>query len=328
MAAALIPQLFAQLSNGQPDEIVFGYSTHHDAVPAEEEEKLRRLAERIVNSYDTNAPIVVVTIVGHADKELSVTGDAARRLSEEKHSKVRAAEVRERLINLIKRLRPKGQTALDRTMFAPPSGVGATRLIIANPRTEQDRRRNRRVEIFLGQSLATPTVPFPPEIGPPVPPDPEVNPNTVFAGREFRIRIVDGETLTVPLPDLPGVLPSPGQTKITFTILDIANNRAADYEYFNEVFGLSAFTPGPINTFSGPFGPPFTTPRFIQVDQFGGLARHSMSFSETLTLTFVANPFLDLKSVKADGPIPGTEAIEESLKEGPLRLIRGSVRIP
>jgi hypothetical protein len=327
IAAAFIQRLFAQLSEGQPDETVFGYSVHHDRVPLEEDAKLRRLAQRIVDSYDT-APITVVTIVGHADKELSVPGDAARRLSEENHSKARAAEVKQRLIGFIKQLRPKGQMALDRTVFNA-SGVGATRLIVTNPRTEQDRRRNRRVEIFLGQSLATPAVPFPPEIDPPQPPDPAVvDPTLVFAARDFRIRIVKGRSVSPPSPP---PIPAPGLTTITFTILDIVNNRAADYEYTNSNLAIGGRGGGAI--IGGPFVD-FTTPRFIQVDQFGRSASHftvSAGGVTIINLTFEHNPLfsgktLTVKVPAGSGSPLGGSGIEGS-KPGRFKLVPGSVRI-
>jgi hypothetical protein len=170
LVLASIPQLFTQLSAGVADITISGYSPHNDGVPPRQQPEPLRLAQRIVNNYDTGAPITVVTIVGHADKERSVRGDAARKSSEERHSKARAAEAKALLIKFLKQLRPKAQAALDRTMITA-SGVGATRLIVLNPGSELDMRKNRRVEIFLGQSMATPGVPFPPEIDPPLPPD-------------------------------------------------------------------------------------------------------------------------------------------------------------
>jgi flagellar motor protein MotB len=148
---ASLPQLFAQLSAGLADITISGYSPHDDSVPQTHKAELLRLAQRIVDSYDndTGAPITVVTIVGHADKEQSFPGDAARKSSEERHSKARAAEAKALLIRFLKNLRPKAQTALDRTMITA-SGVGATRLDVPNPSSELDRRKNRRIQIFLG----------------------------------------------------------------------------------------------------------------------------------------------------------------------------------
>jgi hypothetical protein len=329
IAAASIPQLFAQLSTGVADITISGYSAHHDSVPQTHQAELLRLAQRIVNSYDTGAPIRVVTIVGHADKDLSIRGDAARKSSEERHSKARAVEAKLLLIKFLKNLRPKGQTALDRTMITA-SGVGAARLAVLNPSSELDMRKNRRIEIFLGQSLTTPAVPFPPEIDPPQPPDPAVvDPTTVFAAREFRIRIVKGRSVSPPSPP---PFPTPGVTILTFTILDIVNNRAADYEYENSNFAMGKRGGGAI--IGGAFVD-FSTPRFIQVDQFGGLASHSMVSAGGVTiinLTFEHNPLFSGKTFTVKVPTgPGSplsgSGAESSSKPGPFTLVPGSVRI-
>jgi hypothetical protein len=326
---ASLPQLFAQLSAGLADITISGYSPHDDSVPQTHKAELLRLAQRIVDSYDST-PITVVTIVGHADKEQSFPGDAARKSSEERHSKARAAEAKALLIRFLKNLRPKAQTALDRTMITA-SGVGATRLDVPNPGSELDRRKNRRIQIFLGQSLATPAVPFPPEIDPPQPPDPAVvDPTLVFAAREFRIRIVKGRSVSPPSPP---PLPTPGVTTVTYTILDIVNNRAADYEYTNSNFAIGGRGGGAI--IAGPFVD-FTTPRFIQVDQFGGSASHSMVSAGGVTiinLTFEHNPLFSGKTLTVKVPAgPGSplggSGAETSSKPGPFKLVPGSVRIP
>jgi hypothetical protein len=315
---AQIPQLFAQLKTGKPDEILFGYPVHHDRVPSREAEKLRNLADRIVNSYDTNAPIVAVTIVGHADRELSVQGEAARKKSERNHSEARAAEATDLLIRFIKGLRPRAQTALDRTMFNR-SGVGATQLVVAHPTNELDRRKNRRVEIFLGQSLATPVVPVPPEINPPLPPDPKNDPNTILASNKFRIK----EISAVSGGDVVGV------TGIRLLIWDTLNNRAAKYTYISGT--TTAGTPISITPVAGSFSPEFTTPIFMQVNQFSGAAQHAQGGGldrGNLFLTFSTSDALaSFRQFSVRVPSGFTLGLGVEQGKGHVTLENGSVQV-
>jgi hypothetical protein len=309
--------LFTQLSAGVADITISGYSPHNDGVPPTQQPEPLRLAQRIVNNYDTGAPITVVTIVGHADKERSVRGDAARKSSEERHSKARAAEAKALLIKFLKQLRPKAQAALDRTMITA-SGVGATRLIVLNPGSELDMRKNRRVEIFLGQSMATPGVPFPPEIDPPLPPDPSDDPNTVFASNRFKIKMLGATSVAVPV----------GGASLEFLIFEIVNNHSAKYTYISVIFGLG--TPGS-STFAGPFSAPFSTPQFLQVDQFSGTAGHSEIGGGPLGivhLEFRQNRLIPtLKPFAVDVPSGFSIGAGGDVGRGPFQLEPGSVRV-
>ena len=315
-----IPQLFAQLVAGSPDVTVLGYSEHHDKVPTKEAEKLRKLAERIVNSYDTNNPIIAVQIVGHADRDLRVTGKA-RAESERNHSVGRANEVQDLLLQLIKNLRPRSQRALNSVMFKH-SGVGATQLKILNPTNEHERKVNRRVEIFLGQGLIHPDDPQPPQIIPPRDPDPNFednDPNTVSAGDKFRIKMLSGFSGG----EIAGI------ETITFFLWDIKNSRAAQYQYTVPI--LTVGTPITI-TGEGPFSDTFTTPKFIQVDQFSGTGSHVSGGGGPvgfLVLGLSHIPVLGLKeSISVKVPSGNSEGFGAELgKSGPFKLVGGSVQV-
>jgi hypothetical protein len=312
---ALIPQLFAQLGAGRADVIVLGYGEHHDKVPPEELEKIRKLAERIVNSFDTKAPIIAVQIVGHADRELRVTGKEARDKSERNHSEGRAAEVQDLLLRFMKKLRPRAQEALNRTLFKS-SGVGATQLKVLNPSNERERKLNRRVEIFLGEALVTPFDPLPPITFPAEPPDPNKDPNVVFAGNQFRIKMLDATSFGEVF----------GFTSITFVIWDLNNNRAAAYEYLARIitFGTPLTFTG-----EGAFSAPFTTPKFIQVDQFGGTASHGGAGAGSvgiMVLTFSQNPFLG-PPFSVNVPTGFSKGGGFEAGDGPFKLVAGSVKV-
>jgi hypothetical protein len=317
-----IPQLFAQLSSESPDATVLGYAEHHDKVPPGELAKLRKLADRIVDSQFTNAPITAVQIVGHADHDLRVTGKA-REESERKHSVGRADEVKALLLQLVKKLRPRSQRALDTVMFKQ-SGVGATHIKILNPRNEQERKINRRVEIFIGQGIRHPDDPQPPQIVPPERPDPnfeEDDPNTVLAGNKFRIKMLSefsgGQIL--------------GFATITYLLWDIKNSRSAEYE--ENVAILTAGTPI-TKTFEGDFSDTFTTSKFIQVDQFSGTAGHAAIGGGPfgfMRLTLRASILGIEKPVSVNVPTGfsvgfGVELAESgdfSLKNGSVQVFRG-----
>lgn len=86
------------------------------------------------------------------------------------------------------------------------------------------------------------------------------DPNTVFAGQNFKIKMLDGVTAA-------GAV---GLGTFLFAIWDTDNNRLANYE-FNEVivsFGAPISDCG-----EGDWSETFTTSKPMQVDQFGGTAQ-------------------------------------------------------
>jgi hypothetical protein len=312
-----IPQLFDQLGEAHPDVTVFGYAAHHDKVATEEMLQLRQLAERIVNSFDTNAPITAVLTVGYADIDLTFKEKKARAESEYRHSLGRAIEVEDVLLKLIKDLRPRGQRALNATMFKH-RGLGATNLKSLKPKNEQERRLNRRVEIFVGQSLISQNQPQL-EIVPPKDPDPDFydnDPNTVLAGNKFQIKMLSADST--------GEIG--GLTTITFLIWDIKNSRTARYEYDAPILTAGSVT---THTGEGDFSDTFTTPKFIQVDQFGCGASHVSWGAGTLgsiELNLLNNPFL-AKPISVKVPSGNSEGYGVEFGKGPFMLIQGSVEV-
>ncbi len=107
-----------------------------------------------------------------------------------------------------------------------------------------------------------PRAPVMPEVPPNVGPDPRNDPNTVFAGSNFQIKVLSG----VSGGEVGGAF------RYAFMIWDLDNNRAAKYSYQ----GVMTTWGSPVSiSGAGAWSKPFTTPDAIQVDQFGGSCAHA-----------------------------------------------------
>jgi phosphatidylserine/phosphatidylglycerophosphate/cardiolipin synthase-like enzyme/outer membrane protein OmpA-like peptidoglycan-associated protein len=132
-------------SPGPTREIVGGFLRYQNSVASlaqSEQQKIRNIAGLIVKSYQPRChPIRTVRLVGHADfdpvRERREPG-FIRRISRERALAVKQAL--ERLIN---------NPLLSSRLAWDVRGAGSAQLVVPNPRTEQERMRNRRVEIFL-----------------------------------------------------------------------------------------------------------------------------------------------------------------------------------
>ncbi len=108
--------------------------------PRTEQEKIRTSARLIVGSFQPNCePILSVGVIGHADRDPQRGPEFEKRISRERAQAVR--------------------TALEQAIGDPKivgrinwrvAGNGADLMLTPNPKTEQERARNRRVEIFFG----------------------------------------------------------------------------------------------------------------------------------------------------------------------------------
>jgi outer membrane protein OmpA-like peptidoglycan-associated protein len=123
------------------------YSNRVTALPPEEQAKVRRLVGQIVaNQRAGCVPSMKIQLVGHADRDL---GRERRepgfmlRMSRE-----RAVAVRNELERLLNNRALSAQIAWD------VIGAADRQLVVANPRTELDRQRNRRVEVTISEKPA------------------------------------------------------------------------------------------------------------------------------------------------------------------------------
>lgn len=124
-------------------QIVSGFPRHANTVnslPRAEQEKIRITARLILGSFQPGCqPSLTVSLLGHADRDVQRGPAFEKRISEE-----RAMAVRKVLQSFINNSR-----IVSRIRWLV-IGAGAGSLIVPNARTERERARNRRVEIFLG----------------------------------------------------------------------------------------------------------------------------------------------------------------------------------
>jgi hypothetical protein len=113
------------------------------ALPLQERAKIRLLAGRIRASFQPGCrPVRTVRLVGHADHDVQRGPAFERKISGD-----RALQVKEALIRAI------GNPRLTSGISWQIHAAGATRMLAPFPRSEQDRARNRRVEILPSAEL-------------------------------------------------------------------------------------------------------------------------------------------------------------------------------
>jgi len=122
------------------------------ALPRSEQQKVRDIARLIVRSFQPGCqPLLSVRLIGHADS------DPARERREPgfviRISLRRALAVQQTLQALI------NNRSITSRIDWNPRGLGSTRLVVPNPTTEQERMRNRRVEVFVLRRQAPPPPP-------------------------------------------------------------------------------------------------------------------------------------------------------------------------
>ena len=108
------------------------------------QEKLRSLARSIVDSRSGPSPVQTVSVIGHADRALRVAPNERAKLEMDVSVK-RASSAVELLKAEIANL-PGGPNILSNIQLLS-SGTGSRERKILNPVTDEDRRKNRRVEI-------------------------------------------------------------------------------------------------------------------------------------------------------------------------------------
>jgi len=123
-------------------ETISRFTRHQDAtksLPPQEQQKIDRMARFIIQSFKLDAqPIRTVRLIGHADRDLQMGSQFEYKISER-----RASTLQNALIKAI------DNPAITSQITWQKSAVGATQLVVQNPRTEEERLQNRRVEIFL-----------------------------------------------------------------------------------------------------------------------------------------------------------------------------------
>lgn len=123
-------------------ETVSRFPRHQDVVkllPAQEQQKIDRIARLIVQSFLLGVQSIrTVRLVGHADRDPQMGSQF-----EAKISASRVSELQQALIKSI------DNPAIATQIQWQLSSAGATQPIVPNPKSEEERSRNRRVDLWL-----------------------------------------------------------------------------------------------------------------------------------------------------------------------------------
>jgi len=186
-------------------ETITGFTRYSQAIPARERKKVEAIAAAIRASHRPGCrPIVAVRLEGHADRDPAREARQPgfeKRVSAERARRV-AAAVRTRL----------GPRLAKRVRFDIVA-AGSTARVVAKPVNEEQRARNRRVEVSFTPSPVKqpgPPPPPPPACGglPPFPRPRDIDALLVLVGRALRA-----------VPGLPGTgVKAP--TAVRFLFLD------------------------------------------------------------------------------------------------------------
>jgi hypothetical protein len=155
--------------------------------------RLRELAKKIVASHNGAGPrIIGFEVHGHADHTTRIQDPNEAAQTEQEISDERADNAKELLLQLIEEEGGKPIITGIRAN-ANAKGFGSQFRKFVPATDEQQRKKNRRVEIFLKEFVQPPPKPSPP----PPPPKPPAPPES---GTVWSIQIKSGTVLTIGIP--------------------------------------------------------------------------------------------------------------------------------
>ena len=144
--------VLARMAEGQrPDATIDGYpeyATEPSRLESRQRNILLAIADTIVRSRSTLRPIEAVAVIGHADKALRKP-QRERATFELEISQLRASSARNTLLSEVRRL--ASEAHFSKVLSCAAVGVGNQHPAVPSARSEDQMRRNRRVEIFLFQ---------------------------------------------------------------------------------------------------------------------------------------------------------------------------------
>lgn len=176
-----------------PDETIDGFPEFAFTVDTIKdhlvEQKLRRIAKKIVASHNSPHKIIGFEVHGHADQTLRVAAGPDRDRTELEVSRDRAENAKEMLLRMIEEEGGKPIiTGIKVNSVA--IGLGSKHRIFKPATTEPQMRKNRRVEIFLKEFTSPKPTPSP---------DPLPKPNP-RPKHPWRIQIKSGSVTTAGIP--------------------------------------------------------------------------------------------------------------------------------
>lgn len=284
--------------------------------------RLEAFAAEVIRSHDSQSPVAAISIIGHADRALREPV-INRAKKEREVSDARAKNGLEQFEKAMLRL-PGGQRVLA-MIHTKAQGVGSTQLAVQNPLTEEQMRRNRRIVFKWSRCvLPAPIIhPFP-EFPKPTRND-EDDPNVIFAGSRFQIKILSGVSAGEVL----------GGFSYHFLLVDLDNKRSAEYTYRGLIttVGVPPFS----ECGESDFSQPFTTSSPIQVNQFSANdASHvsgSLGLASGMRFTFgqtTTDATLKMDASQRTVNIfagPSKSLGAEAAKSGSFKVIPGTVAV-
>jgi len=297
---------------------IFDFPEYGSTLDAGQMTRLRAIAADIIRSHETHAPIAGISVIGHADRALRVP-EKERAAKEMSVSVDRAKNAETQLLDMIQSMPSGGPVRA--MVHTKATGVGATKLVIPFPKNEQEMKRNRRVVFSMARCIQNPIIHPRIDLPPNPPGDPKDNPNTVFAGNRFMMRILDGFSAG----EVGGIF------SYHMEIVDVDNKRSAEYTYSGIIgtIGVPPFSECGTSDFSKVFAA--TKP--VQVDQLSGEASHtSGSIGLASGMRFTFESCSEVTTGINDVPItifagPSKSLGVEAGVSGSIGVIRGTVKI-
>jgi hypothetical protein len=283
--------------------------------------RLKAFAEEVIRSHDSHSPIAAISIIGHADRAMKEPLQK-RAVKEQEVSDKRAKNGNEQFEEMMKSL--SGGSRVLAMIHTKAQGIGSKELVIQHPINEEQMRRNRRIVFKWSRCLLpTPIIHPPLEFPPHTPLNPDDDPNVVFAGNKFKMKILSG----ISAGEVVGVF------SYHFLIVDIDNKRSAEYVYKGVIgtVGVPPFTESGESDFSNPF----STISFIQVDQFStDFCNHdsgSIGIVSGMRFTLGRGTLVRLQMEPSQRTITifagPSKSIGVESGKGSLKLIPGSVAV-
>ncbi len=239
---------------------IFGYPEFAftvDTLKPDQQKALDDFAARIVASQVTTQPIRAVTIFGHADVALRES-QANRARTENEVSSDRAEAAKEALKDAIRR---RGGDKVLTKIHIRAKGVGSAFREVIPARTEEEMKRNRRVEFFVTEVILPPAMPRVPD-----------KPSTPQIGTQWTAQILSGSVASEGL-----TLISTVNVNLEIEIVDVTRSQKATFFVIAIGQGLpgaslgllgASLTPTAVLTKGNPV--PFTTSMMADLKDFGG----------------------------------------------------------
>ena len=291
----------------KPDEKIDGYpefaSTIDTLHSPEVDDKLDKLAKRIVASHSTSDKIIGFEVHGHADLTLRPPPGQTHEEVEKSVSDSRAHNAKDLLLELIKK---NGGESIITGIISNTDAKGfGSEFRIHKPATnDKQRDENKRIEIFLRHFKQPP--PPPPKPEPPKPPEP---------GKTWRIKIKSGQLTNL-------LVAGAVNFSMNIEITDIVRNQKGTFEVSAKgIFlgmGATAFIPLKEGT-----DKPFETTSAVTLNNFTGAVKILQNPGDSsFNFDFEAlSPAKTVGSVAVNaGSAPIPPAIGPGLATGSLTL--------